>query len=194
MTERTLPAPSTRWNLGTTPAAPRPVGTPPGAPAPTQAAPRRSALASLAKRREDPLFSTMTRTGVLVGVSAAVYAVSLAAVSGLEAQTRAQDAAAVQPVLDAVAATKTSNDQLESTVKAGDARVAALVKQYDATRAEMTAYAAQLQQLSALVAKVEGSAAAISANFKLPTITARGAVGGGGGSVVTTTTASGKKP
>ncbi len=153
--------------------------------------------ARLAKPRGEALLSTATRTGVLIGVSAAVYAVSLASVSGLQAQTQSDAAAAAQPALDALASTKATNDAMADAIKAADARLQALASDYNTTSGDMAAYQAQFAQLSALVAKIQGSAAAMNANFKLPSVTMRGAIGsggggGGGGTVVVTTSASGK--
>jgi hypothetical protein len=161
------------------------------APRLTAAAPR-PAMASLAKRRGDAYFSTATRAGVLIGVSAAVYAVSLATVAGLQAQAQADAAAAVQPAVDTLASAQAANDQIEAAIKEADSRIQALAHDYNAAGTDMTAVQAQFSELSALVAKIQGTAAAINTNFKLPTVSIRGAIGGGGGTVVTTTTASGK--
>jgi hypothetical protein len=133
---------------------------------------------------------------VLVGVSAAIYAVSLASVAGLEAQTQAQAAAEVQPALTTLASTTAANDKMDAAVKDAAARLTQLAHDYNSTSTDMAAYQAQFNQLSTLVAKIQGSAAAMNANFKLPTVTMRGAIGsgGGGGSTVVTTTAASGKP
>lgn len=151
--------------------------------------------ARLARRRGDALLSTTTRAGMLIGVSAAIYAVSLATISGLQAQSQTEAAAQDQPAIDAVAQAQAANDALEAAIRDADARTRALAAEYDTVSTDMTAYQAQFAQLSALVAKVQGSAAKLNANFKLPAVTMHGAVGGGGGGgtvVVTTTSASGK--
>jgi len=150
--------------------------------------------ARLAKSRGIAFHSTATRAGMLVGMSAAVYAVSLASVAGLEAKSQARAAADVQPALSALASSTAVNDQMTSVIKDASARLAQLTSDYDATSTDMSAYQAQFEQLSSLVAKIQGSAAAMNANFKLPKVTMRGSVGSGGGgsSVVTTTGGSGK--
>lgn len=153
-----------------------------------------AAAARLAKPRGDALLSTATRAGVLVGVSAAVYAVSLATVAGLEAHSQSEAVAGAQPALDAIASAKAANDEIDAAIKDADARLQALASNYNAASTDMAAYQAQFQQLSALVAKIQGSAAAMNANFKLPSVTIRGAVGGGGGSTVVTTTGGSGKP
>jgi hypothetical protein len=131
---------------------------------------------------------------VLVGVSAAVYAVSLATVSGLESQSQQAAVADTQPGLSAVARAQAANDELEAQLKDANDRLKALADSYNATSTDMTAYQQQFQQLSALVAKIQGSAAAINANFKLPSVSIRGSVGGGGGTTVVTTTSGSGKP
>ncbi len=153
-----------------------------------------AAAARHAKPRGDALLSTATRAGVLVGVSAAAYAVSLATVAGLEAHAQSQAVAGAQPALDAIESARAANDQIDVAIKDADARLQALASDYNSASMDMTTYQAQFQQLSALVAKIQGSAAAMNANFKLPSVTIRGAVGGGGGSVVVTTTSGSGKP
>jgi hypothetical protein len=154
-----------------------------------------AAAARLAKPHGDALLSTATRAGVLVGVSAAVYAVSLATVAGLEAHTQSQAVAEAQPALDAIASAQAANDEIDAAVKDASARLQALASDYNSAGTDMSAYQARFQQLSALVAKIQGSAAAMNANFKLPSVTIRGAVGGGGGgSVVVTTSGGSGKP
>lgn len=153
-----------------------------------------ASAARFARPRREALFGTPTRAAVLVGVSAAVYAVSLATVSGLQSQSLADAVADTQPGLDAVARAKAANDQIESQLKDADARLRALAADYDATSTDVTAYQAQFEQLSALVAKIQGSAAKMNANFKLPSVTIRGSVGSSGGSSVVTTTSGSGKP
>ncbi|HEY4752517.1 MAG TPA: hypothetical protein VIH37_04475 [Candidatus Limnocylindrales bacterium] len=147
--------------------------------------------AKLAKPRGAAVMTVPARASVLIGVSAAVYAVTLSSVAGLQAQAQAETAAQNQVGIDAVARARAANDALESVVKTADARARALVAEYNGVGQDMSAYQAQLASLSALVAKVQGSAAALNTKIQLPTVSMHGAVGGGGG-VVTTTTASGK--
>ncbi len=155
--------------------------------------------ARLARRRGEPWLSSATRAGMLVGVSAAVYAVSLSTIAGLQAQTQLDAAARQGPAFDAVGRAKAGNDSLQAAVEAADARVRALATQYESVSSGVAGYQARLAELSQLVSLAEGSAAKLNANFTLPTVTMHGAisaggVGGGGGSVAvtTTTTASGK--
>ena len=112
MTERALPA----IGVGVRPrpgALPRPVrsraptsATPPG--------PRSS--------RREAILNTPARAGMLVGASAAVYALTLAGVSGLQAETDASVAAARAPYQDIVAQTRAANDELEARILEGQRR------------------------------------------------------------------------
>jgi hypothetical protein len=150
--------------------------------------------ARLARPRGEAFLSTGARAGMLLGASAAIYAVSLAGVAGLQAQTQADAVALTQPAIDAVAQARAANDGLEAAIGDADARLQALVSDYGSLRADMSTYQTRFAQLSALVAKIEGSAALLNGSFKLPTVTMHGAIAGGGSStvVVTTTSASGK--
>ena len=153
-----------------------------------------AAAARHAKPRGEALLSTTTRACVLIGVSAAGYALSLATVAGLEAHAQSQAVANAQPALDAVARAKAANDEIEAALKDASARLKALGSDYNAASTDMEAYQAQFQQLSRLAARIQGSAAAMNANFKLPSVTIRGAVGGGRGSSVVTTTGGSGRP
>jgi hypothetical protein len=130
---------------------------------------------------------------MLVGASAAVYALALAGISGLQAEADAAVAAARAPYQDVLAQTRAANDELEARVLKADAEVRALAGTYGKVGANIEAYQARLDSLAALVAEVQGSAAALPTRIKLPTVTMRGAVAGssrsGGGSTTPRTTA-----
>jgi hypothetical protein len=144
--------------------------------------------------RRDVLLTTPLRAGMLIGASAAIYAVSLAAVSGLQYQSEAQLAGQHQPMVEAVSQARARNDALQATIAAADAQVRALAADYAKAGGDVTAYQAKLNALATLVAKVQGSAAALSTSISLPAVTIHGAVGGGGSAPATggTTSASGK--
>jgi hypothetical protein len=148
--------------------------------------------------RKEAILTTPARAGMLIGVSAAIYAVSLAGISGLQAQTDADLAAQHQPMIETIAQARAANDALEATIVAADARTRDLAAQYAATGGDVAAYQAKLDELAALVAKVQGSAAALATKINLPTVTLHGAIGGvgrsGGSAPATggTTSASGK--
>jgi hypothetical protein len=143
--------------------------------------------------RKEAILSTPARAGMLVGASAAVYALTLAGISGLQAETDASVAAARAPYQDVVAQTRAANDALEARIAKANAEVGALVGIYGKVGTNVEAYQARLDSLAALVAEVQGSAAALPTRIKLPTVTMRGAVAGssrsGGGSTTPRTTA-----
>ena len=116
------------------------------------------------------------RAGMLLGASAAVYAVTLAGVSALQSSSDAAIAARRQPYVDAVTATRATNDTLEAALLAADAEARALASEYAAVGANVAEYQARLDSLAALVAEVEGSAAALPSRIALPSVTARGAI------------------
>ncbi len=144
--------------------------------------------------RRDALLNTPTRAAMLVGVSAAVYAVSLAGVSALQFQTESANAAAQAPMVAAVDRTRAANDALEATLLAADAKARALETEYANVGTDATAFQQRLDELAALVANVKGSAATLPTAISLPTVKAHGAVAGSGKAPATSgvTSASGK--
>jgi hypothetical protein len=114
---------------------------------------------------------------MLLGGTAAVYAMTLAAVSALQASSDASLAAARQPFLDRVAATRAANDELEDALGRAHAIATRLTGEYDALSLDVATYEERLAALAALVADVEGSAAALPARISLPKVTMRGTVG-----------------
>ena len=143
--------------------------------------------------RRGAILTTPARAGMLVGASAAVYALTLAGISGLQAETDAAVAAARAPYQGVLAQTRAANDELEARVLKADAEVRALVATYGKVGTNAEAYQARLDSLASLVAEVQGSAAALPTRIKLPTVTMRGATAGspraGGGATTRRTTA-----
>jgi hypothetical protein len=136
------------------------------------------------------------RAGILLGTSAAVYAVSLAAVAAFQAADDRAVAAARQPYLDAIAQSQAAGDALESRLGAIDASARAVAGRWTDATNDIAAYEARLDDLAALVADVQGSTAALPARIKLPSVSMHGAIGSGGSrarpSTTTTTRASGR--
>src|SRR5512144_406085 len=87
----------------------------PARPATAVRRPRVVASARVARRNEAWL-TTPARAGMLIGASAAVYAVTLAGVSGLQSQSDAELVARRQPWMDQLAETRAANDRLEATI------------------------------------------------------------------------------
>lgn len=128
-------------------------------------------------RRGEAILTTPARAGMLIGASAALYAVSLAGVSTLQARTDARTIEARAPYVDQVAGLRAENDRLEQVLRDVDTSARALAADYAATGSRLADYEARLDALSALVADVQGSAAALPTRIKLPSVTMRGAVG-----------------
>jgi uncharacterized membrane protein YgcG len=150
--------------------------------------------------RKQPILTTPARAGMLIGASAAVYAITLAGVAGLQTQSEASVMTSRAPYLNSLAATRAANDALEASLLKVDAQARALANSYAVVGENVGAYQARLDELAALVAEVEGSAAALPTRMSLPSVSMRGAVGGssggssggsGGGSTTATTGASG---
>jgi hypothetical protein len=166
MTERVLPAIS----VGARPLA-RPT-----------AVPRSEGVVSPARpvaHRREAILGTPARAGMLIGASAAVYAVTLAGVAALQAQADAETAARRAPLVEAAARTRAANDRLEAVIREADAQVRGLASEYASTTTDVTAYQARLDALAALVADVQGSAAALPTRIKLPAVTVHGAIARG---------------
>jgi hypothetical protein len=127
-------------------------------------------------KRGEPLLTTPARAGMLIGASAAVYAVSLAAVSGLQAGSDAELIARRQPWLDQVAQARAANDKLEAALLRAVDQAKALGASYGRAGDAVAAYEARLDALAALVADVEGTVASLPSRISLPKVTVRGAV------------------
>lgn len=108
---------------------------------------------------------------VLLGTSAAAYAVSLAGITSL--QSAADQAIAVQraPAQDAAARAAADHDRLASEVDRSAAAFAAMADRYDALAADLANLDAALENQAAIVAKVSGAASALPKRVALPTVT-----------------------
>jgi hypothetical protein len=137
-----------------------------------------SPAARTAARRSEAILTTPARAGLLLGASAAVYAVSLAGVSALQADADAQTIMARAPYVEEVTRLQAANDSLERALLKADAEARALNADYDAVGLTVADFQARLDALAGLVAEVEGSAAALPARIKLPTVSMRGAIAG----------------
>lgn len=145
--------------------------------------------------RNQPFLTMPARAGILLGTSAAVYALSLAAVATFQAADDRAVAAGRQPYLDAIAESRSAGDSLEATLVGIDARARAIDRQWTDASSDIAAYEANLDELAALVAEVQGSTSALPSRIKLPSVSIHGAVASGGSrarpSTTTTTRASG---
>lgn len=151
----------------------------------------RPAAPAHAARRSEPLLTMPARASMLIGASAAAYAVTLAGVSGLQAHSDAAAIARREPWLAQVAESRAANDELEATLVAAGAEAKALADEYATTGVALSGYQDRLDQLAVLVAEVQGSAAALPARISLPKVTVRGTVRSSRPSTTATSGASG---
>src|SRR5690349_19661168 len=146
-------------------------------PAPARTRPRAATgtPATRATHRKGEFLTTPARAGMLLGGAAAVYAVTLAGIAGLQASDDAAVAARRQPWVDEIAAQRAANDDLERSLAASNEDAQWLGTVYDDVTAQVAAYRDRLDELATLVAGVEGSAAELPTRVALPSINMRGA-------------------
>ena len=135
---------------------------------------RPAPAAARTTRRNEPLLGTPVRAGLLIGVSAAVYAVTLAGVAALQSGTDAETAAGRQPLIAALADRRQANDGLEAELASLNARLSSLGTAYDTTGQLVSAYESRLDSLATLVAEVRGSARSGAAGSNARTVTLNG--------------------
>jgi hypothetical protein len=142
--------------------------------------------------RGQPWFTTPARAGMLIGASAAIYAVSLAGVSALQASSDAALNAQRQPYISTVAEAKAANDRLEAALRQVDRDTRSLVAAYSTAGDELAAYQGRLDALAALVADVQGSAASLPTHLSLPKVSVHTTSVGSAPRTTTKTSASGR--
>jgi uncharacterized membrane protein YgcG len=147
--------------------------------------PKTGAVARPAVASKEAVLSTPARAGMLFGATAAVYAVTLAGIAGIQAESESAVVAARVPYMEDLAATRAANETMEARIGKADAEVRALVATYGTVGGNVTTFQGRLDSLAALVADVRGSAAALPNRIKLPSVTtvriSRSSGGGGGG-------------
>ncbi len=127
---------------------------------------------------------------VAVGMTAGLYAVSLAGVTMLQGVTDARLAAERAPAADAVAALKNSHDAMESQLTQINGTYASVADKYKAVSAGIVGHEKSLQALGSQVKKAVGSASALN----MPSISYGGGGGGGLPSISSSTVYVSSKP
>ncbi len=125
----------------------------------TQAVPHGGARVAAGSRRP-------VHVAIAVGVTAGVYAISLAGVTALQAGTDARLAAERAPAGAAVDALRASHDAAESDLARISAAYADTAATYQRVADEIASHEAGLGTLAASVATIEGSAASL----RVPTV------------------------
>jgi hypothetical protein len=116
---------------------------------------RRPVAASAGPRR--PM-----HVAVAIGVTAGVYAISLAGVTGLQAASNAQLAADRAPAIDAVAQLKASHDALDAGLSKLDGAYTDAASRYSAITDQIAGHENDLSQLGSQVKAAEGSASTLT--------------------------------
>jgi hypothetical protein len=137
----------------------RALGLPPAAPA-LRVLPARAVVRPVSTTRRP------VHVAVAVGVTAGLYAVSLAGVTTLQAGTDARLAAERAPAAAAVEALRSSHDQAEAELARIEAGFGSTAASYQQIADGVAGHEAALDSLAARVAAVEGSAAAL----RVPTV------------------------
>ena len=128
--------------------------------------------------------------GIAVGISASVYAVSLAAVTGLQSAQSAQLATDRAPLADAAARLDASNALLDSRLTAARDAFNASAAAFTNVAGDLGGFERRLRSLAGTVAVIHGSAVSLPAAGAIPRVSSAGGVAAP--AVHATTTASGK--
>ncbi len=107
---------------------------------------------------------------VTLGVSAGVYAASLAAVTSFQTGQDALAAASAAPAEAALAALRDANDRLARGVDAASAAFEAAGTGYRRVAAGLAGTDARLGKLAASVSSIEGAAVRLPASAPLPAV------------------------
>jgi hypothetical protein len=137
--------------------------------------PRIGALAAASPRiaersRARSIPSVPPHVGVLVGLSVAGYALSLAGVTGLQATSEAAIVANRAPVAAALDQLVAGHDRLGADLKAAADRYSAAAAQYGVASDRLATYEQSLGSLTKIVAAVDGVAGSMPASVALPPV------------------------
>ena len=121
----------------------------------------------------DPLVERIRRPvhfGVLLGLSAGVYATTLTGVAVLQQQADDDLAAARAPAAAHAAALRAANDELAATIRRLDQGTSTAASSYATARGGIDKLEGDLELLAAVVAEVKGAAAALPQRISLPAV------------------------
>jgi hypothetical protein len=108
--------------------------------------------------------------GVLVGLSAGAYALTLAAVAGFQSQAETAARAEQAPALAAIEAMTASHDSLQRRLDQARAAYEATAGAYGSAGLEVANLDARLAELAASVGEVSGTASSLPSSVKLPRV------------------------
>lgn len=109
---------------------------------------------------------------VVVGVSASMYAVSLAAVTGLQSAQNAHIDADHAPVADVVDRLDAANNDLETRLGAAGAAFDASASAFSAVADRVARFEARLKVLAGTVATIHGSSVSLPSSIAIPRVSA----------------------
>ncbi|TAK01146.1 MAG: hypothetical protein EPO36_06405 [Chloroflexota bacterium] len=108
--------------------------------------------------------------GVILGVSAGAYALTLAAVTGLQASAEASSRLERAPTIAALEDLRAGHDRLAGRLDAARAAYESAAGTYGDAGLAVTDLEARLNELAAAVAEVSGTAASLPSGVKLPPV------------------------
>jgi hypothetical protein len=115
-------------------------------------------------------FGVPAHVGILIGLSAGGYALSLAAVTGLQSHSEAALTAQRAPALAKIDALNTHYANLEAQLAAAQSAYDAAAAAYNATSTQFQAMESSLSDLAAAVSSINGTAASLPAGVSLPSV------------------------
>lgn len=126
---------------------------------------------------------------VMLSASTAVYALVLAGVAGVQSRGEAALVLARGPVARAIEDVAAGHDALEERLDQARAAYAAAAAAYGAAGGGVSALEAQLDELAALMARIDGVSRSLPTSGRLPAVL--GSLSGGAPATHATTRASG---
>ncbi len=108
--------------------------------------------------------------GVFIGLSAGAYALSLAAVTALQAQSEARVAADRAPTEQAIADLATRNDRLEAAAAGAGRTYERATNTYDLASRTLADLETRLAGLAQVVGAVEGASRSLPDHVALPRV------------------------
>jgi hypothetical protein len=109
--------------------------------------------------------------GVLLGASTAAYAVTLAAITGLQATSEAELAAERAPAVAGVQNLGARNQDLGNALAAAGQRYDSLAREYAAAGGQLSSLEAALADLASSVQAIDGVSRSLPASVPLPKVT-----------------------
>jgi len=107
---------------------------------------------------------------VMLGLSTAAYAVSLAAVAMDESRAEATVAAARLPALDVIDALARDNGVLDAAIGRADGDLTSAAAAYGTAGSQLSAFEAALAGLAGTVAEIDGVSRTLPASIPLPAV------------------------